>query len=200
MYRTCVAIIMGGTPSLISEKVMDLKDKLKLFQRIRNDKYAETDLQLLKAKWPSYLFIPRFERDPKRYAYDIQYALLDVVQVEEIIKNRTLADGSSEATTTEETSIDAPTAKKTSSKTPTAKKTSSKTPTKKTSSKTSAKKQNKNKTKSATSEKEENTDDGSSKTLTDGEVPADSSLEVPSDTSSETSSETSTEEESSKKK
>lgn len=172
---------MGGTPSLISEKVMDLKDKLKLFQRIRNDKYAETDLQLLKAKWPSYLFIPRFERDPKRYAYDIQYALLDVVQVEEIIKNRTLADGSSEATTTEETSIEAPTAKKTSSKTPT-------------------KKQNKNKTKSATSEKEKNTDDGSSKTLTDGEVPADSSPEVPSDTSSETSSETSTEEESSKKK
>ena len=170
---------MGGTPSLISEKVMDLKDKLKLFQRIRNDKYAETDLQLLKAKWPSYLFIPRFERDPKRYAYDIQYALLDVVQVEEVIKNRTLADGSSEA--------------------PTAKKTSSKTPTKKTSSKTSTKKQNKNKTKSATSE-EENTDDGSSKTLTDGEVPADSSPEVPSDTSSETSSETSTEEESSKKK
>lgn len=160
---------------------MDLKDKLKLFQRIRNDKYAETDLQLLKAKCPSYLFIPRFERDPKRYANDIQYALLDVVQVEEIIKNRTLADGSSEATTTEETSIEAPTAKKTSSKTPT-------------------KKQKKNKTKSATSEKEENTDDGSSKTLTDGEVPADSSLEVPSDTSSEASSETSTEEESSKKK
>lgn len=172
---------MGGTPSLISEKVMDLKDKLKLFQRIRNDKYAETDLQLLKAKCPSYLFIPRFERDPKRYANDIQYALLDVVQVEEIIKNRTLADGSSEATTTEETSIEAPTAKKTSSKTPT-------------------KKQKKNKTKSATSEKEENTDDGSSKTLTDGEVPADSSPEVPSDTSSEASSETSTEEESSKKK
>ena len=182
---------MGGTPSLISEKVMDLKDKLKLFQRIRNDKYAETDLQLLKAKCPSFLFIPRFERDPKRYANDIQYALLDVVQVEEIIKNRTLADGSSEATTTEETSIEAPTAKKTSSKTPTAKKTSSKTPTKK---------QKKNKTKSATSEKEENTDDGSSKTLTDGEVPADSSPEVPSDTSSEASSETSTEEESSKKK
>ena len=124
---------MGGTPSLISEKVMDLKDKLKLFQRIRNDKYAETDLQLLKAKWPSYLFIPRFERDPKRYAYDIQYALLDVAREEEIIKNRIPADGSS-------------------------------------------------------------------KTLTDGEVPADSSPEVPSDTSSETSSETSTEEESSKKK
>lgn len=184
---------MGGTPSLISEKVMDLKDKLKLFQRIRNDKYAETDFQLLKAKCPSYLFIPRFERDPKRYANDIQYALLDVVQVEEIIKNRTLADGSSEATTTEETSIEASTAKKTSSKAPTAKKTSSKTPTKK-------QKKKKNKTKSATSEKEENTDDGSSKTLTDGEVPADSSPEVPSDTSSEASSEISTEEESSKKK
>ena len=150
---------------------MDLKDKLKLFQRIRNDKYAETDLQLLKAKWPSYLFIPRFERDPKRYAYDIQYALLDVVQVEEIIKNRTLADGSSEA--------------------PTAKKTSSKTP---------IKKQNKNKTKSATSEKEENTDDGSSKTLTDGEASSDNLPEDLAETSSEASSETSTEEESSKKK
>ena len=106
MYRRCVAIIMGGTPSLISEKVMDLKDKLKLFQRIRNDKYAETDLQLLKAKWPSYLFIPRFERDPKRYAYDIQYALLDVVQVEEIIKNRTLADGSSKTLTDGEVPAD----------------------------------------------------------------------------------------------
>ena len=97
---------MGGTPSLISEKVMDLKDKLKLFQRIRNDKYAETDLQLLKAKWPSYLFIPRFERDPKRYAYDIQYALLDVVQVEEVIKNRTLADGSSKTLTDGEAPAD----------------------------------------------------------------------------------------------
>lgn len=106
MYRRCVAIIMGGTPSLISEKVMDLKDKLKLFQRIRNDKYAETDLQLLKAKWPSYLFIPRFERDPKRYAYDIQYALLDVVQVEEVIKNRTLADGSSKTLTDGEVPAD----------------------------------------------------------------------------------------------
>lgn len=106
MYRGCVAIIMGGTPSLISEKVMDLKDKLKLFQRIRNDKYAETDLQLLKAKCPSYLFIPRFERDPKRYANDIQYALLDVVQVEEIIKNRTLADGSSKTLTDGEVPAD----------------------------------------------------------------------------------------------
>lgn len=78
---------------------MDLKDKLKLFQRIRNDKYAETDLQLLKAKWPNHLFIPRFERDPKRYAYDIQYALLDAAREEEIIKNRTSADGSSKTST-----------------------------------------------------------------------------------------------------
>ena len=95
---------------------MDLKDKLKLFQRIRNDKHAETDLQLLKAKNPSYPYIPRFERDPKRYAYDIQYALLDVVSEEDITKNRT----------PEKT----PTKKKTSSKTSTKKKTSSKTSTK----------------------------------------------------------------------
>ena len=128
---------MGGTPSLISEKVMDLKDKLKLFQRIRNDKYAETDLQLLKAKWPSYLFIPRFERDPKRYAYDIQYALLDVAREEEIIKNRIPADGSS------------------------------KTSTKKTSSKTSTKKKIESKPKDISEEKEETTDDGSSETLTE---------------------------------
>ena len=146
---------MGGTPSLISEKVMDLKDKLKLFQRIRNDKYAETDLQLLKAKWPSYLFIPRFERDPKRYAYDIQYALLDVAREEEIIKNRIPADGSSKTST-----------KKTSSKTST-KKTSSKTSTKKTSSKTSTKKKIESKPKDISEEKEETTDDGSSETLTE---------------------------------
>lgn len=170
---------------------MDLKDKLKLFQRIRNDKYAETDLQLLKAKSPSYPFIPRFERDPKRYAYDIQYALLDAAREEEIIKNRTPADALSET----------PTTKKDSRKTPTSKKTSSKTSTTKNgSSKTSTKKKNKNKTKSATSEKEENADDGSSKTLTDGEVLSDTSPEAPSDTSSEASSETSAEEESSKKK
>ena len=125
---------------------MDLKDKLKLFQRIRNDKYAETDLQLLKAKWPSYLFIPRFERDPKRYAYDIQYALLDVAREEEIIKNRIPADGSSKTST---------------------KKTSSKTSTKKTSSKTSTKKKIESNPKDISEEKEETTDDGSSETLTE---------------------------------
>lgn len=129
---------------------MDLKDKLKLFQRVRNGKYAETDLQLLKAKNPSYPYIPRFDRDPKRYAYDIQYALLDVASEEEIFKNRTPADGSSKTSTI----------KKTSSKTSTSKKTSSKT---------STKKQDKDDTKSATSEKEENTDDGSSNTLTEEE-------------------------------
>ena len=128
---------------------MDLKDKLKLFQRILNDKYAETDLQLLKAKNPSYPFIPRFGRDPKRYAYDIQYALLDVASEEEISKNRT--------------------PKKTSTK-------------KKTSSKTSTKPKSK--------EKEETTDDGSSKTLTDGSTA----------TTKEEADSSTTESESSKKK
>lgn len=169
---------MGWHAFINFRKSMDLKDKLKLFQRLRNDKHAENDLQLLKAKSPSYPYIPRFDRDPKRYAYDIQYALLDVASEEEIVKNRTPAE------------------------------TSGKTSTKKTSSKTSTKKQNKNKTKSATSEKEKNTDDGSSKTLTDGEASSDSSPEASSDTlpedlaetSSEASSEISTEEESSKKK
>lgn len=116
---------------------MDLKDKLKLFQRLRDDKYAEIDLQLLKAKWPSYLFIPRFEQDPKRYAYDIQYALLSVAREEEIIKNRT-PEG-----------------------------TSSKTSTKKTSSRTSTKKKTESKPKDISEEKEETTDDGSSKALTE---------------------------------
>ena len=178
---------MGWHAFINFRKSMDLKDKLKLFQRLRNDKHAENDLQLLKAKSPSYPYIPRFDRDPKRYAYDIQYALLDVASEEEIVKNRTPAETSGKTST---------------------KKTSSKTSTKKTSSKTSTKKQNKNKTKSATSEKEKNTDDGSSKTLTDGEASSDSSPEASSDTlpedlaetSSEASSEISTEEESSKKK
>lgn len=117
---------------------MDLKDKLKLFQRIRNDKYAETDLQLLKEKWPNHLFIPRFERDPKRYAYDIQYALLDAAREEEIIKNRIPVEGSSKNSTP-----------------------------KKTSSKISTKKKAEKKAEDISEEKEETTDDGSSKTLTE---------------------------------
>ena len=150
---------MGGTPLLISEKAMDLKDKLKIFQRIRNTKHVGSDLQLLKDKQPSYPYIPRFERDPIRYAYDIQYALLDVASEEEITKNRTTAEGSS--------------------KTSTKKKTSSKTSTKKkTSSKTSTKKKVEENVAGIPKEKEETTDDGSSKTLTDGETSAEPSSDA----------------------
>ena len=78
---------------------MNLKDKLQLFQRLRNDQHAVMDLQLLKDKNPSHGKLARFSRDPKRYAHDILYVLLDVATEEEIIQNRQLEDGSSDTLT-----------------------------------------------------------------------------------------------------
>lgn len=72
---------------------MNIKDKLKLFNRIRDDKHADADLRLLVAKNPSYPYITRFSRDARRYAYDILYALLDMASEEEIIENRKPQDG-----------------------------------------------------------------------------------------------------------
>lgn len=67
---------------------MNVKNKLYIFQRLRNDQYAVADLQLLKAKYPTCKHIDRFARNPKRYAFDILYALLDVADEDEIVQNR----------------------------------------------------------------------------------------------------------------
>ena len=67
---------------------MNVKNKLYIFQRLRNDQHAVTDLQLLKAKYPTCKHIDRFARNPKRYAFDILYALLDVADENEIVQNR----------------------------------------------------------------------------------------------------------------
>ena len=67
---------------------MNAKNKLYIFQRLRNEQYAVADLQLLKAKYPTCKHIDRFARNPKRYAFDILYALLDVADEDEIVRNR----------------------------------------------------------------------------------------------------------------
>lgn len=67
---------------------MNVKNKLYIFQRLRNDQHAVADLQLLKAKYPTCKHIDRFARNPKRYAFDILYALLDVADEDEIVQNR----------------------------------------------------------------------------------------------------------------
>lgn len=67
---------------------MNVKNKLYIFQRLRNDQHAVADLQLLKAKYPTCKHIDRFVRNPKRYAFDILYALLDVADENEIVQNR----------------------------------------------------------------------------------------------------------------
>lgn len=71
---------------------MNVKNKLYIFQRLRNDQYAVVDLQLLKAKYPTCKHIDRFTRNPKRYAFDILYALLDVADEDEIVQNRQLEE------------------------------------------------------------------------------------------------------------
>lgn len=119
---------------------MNIKDKLKLFNRIRDDKHAGADFRLLVAKNPSYPYITRFSRDVRRYAYDILYALLDVASEEEIIENRKPLDG---------------------------KKQEKKNTPKKTSKQGSSKTSSKNAKSKSESKEEEIADDGSSKTLTD---------------------------------
>lgn len=123
---------------------MNIKDKLKLFNRIRDDKHADADLRLLVAKNPSYPYITRFSRDVRRYAYDILYALLDVASEEEIIENRKPRDG-----------------KKKEDKNTSAKKSGNG------SSKTSSKASSKNSKKETKPKGKGIADDGSSKTLTD---------------------------------
>lgn len=119
---------------------MNIKDKLKLFNRIRDDKHAGADFRLLVAKVPSYPYITRFSRDVRRYAYDILYALLDVASEEEIVENRKLLDG---------------------------KKQEKKNTPKKTPKQGSSKTSSKNAESKSESKEEEIAEDGSSKTLTD---------------------------------
>ena len=62
------------------------KEKKRHFSDLKNTSAAESDLLLLKSKVKQV--IPAWERQPKRYADDILYRLLDVATREEIRINR----------------------------------------------------------------------------------------------------------------
>lgn len=94
------------------------REKLQLFNKLRGTVHAEADLALLEDVNPRYPKLTRFARDPKRYADEILYALLDECDEGDIVDHRIYfeklndtsageeqipADGSSNTSTEEET-------------------------------------------------------------------------------------------------
>lgn len=78
-----------GWHTLINiSKVMNRKEKLKLFRELHNEHMADRDLQLLKAKLPLHGGLSTFARNPRYYSAHILYDLLDVCSKEEILENR----------------------------------------------------------------------------------------------------------------
>ena len=63
-------------------------EKLQLFNKLRGADHAEADLALLKEVNPRHPKLTRFARDPKRYADEILYALLDEYDEEDIVDHR----------------------------------------------------------------------------------------------------------------
>lgn len=64
------------------------KEKKHHFNALRNPDAAEHDLELLEKENPAESQLDTFKRNPKRYADDILYALLDCVSREKIRDNR----------------------------------------------------------------------------------------------------------------
>ena len=64
------------------------REKLQLFNKLRCADYAEADLALLKEVNPRHPKLIRFARDPKRYADEILYALLDECDEADIVDHR----------------------------------------------------------------------------------------------------------------
>ena len=64
------------------------REKLQLFNKLRGADHAEADLALLKEANPRHPKLTRFARDPKRYADEILYALLDECDEEDIVDHR----------------------------------------------------------------------------------------------------------------
>lgn len=65
------------------------REKLQLFNKLRGTVHAEADLALLEDVNPRYHKLTRFARDPKRYADEILYALLDECDEGDIVDHRT---------------------------------------------------------------------------------------------------------------
>lgn len=64
------------------------REKLQLFNKLRGAGHAEADLALLKDVNPRHPKLTRFARDPKRYADEILYALLDECDEADIVDHR----------------------------------------------------------------------------------------------------------------
>lgn len=64
------------------------KEKKKHLEELSNKDAAEADLLLLKQAQPTHHSLHTFERNPKRYAQDILYALLDYRSRDEIRMHR----------------------------------------------------------------------------------------------------------------
>lgn len=64
------------------------REKLQLFNKLRGAGHAEADLALLEDANPRHPKLTRFARDPKRYANEILYALLDECDEGDIVDHR----------------------------------------------------------------------------------------------------------------
>lgn len=64
------------------------REKLQLFNKLRGAGHAEADLALLEDVNPRHPKLTRFARDPKRYADEILYALLDECDEGDIVDHR----------------------------------------------------------------------------------------------------------------
>lgn len=84
--------------------MINRREKLQLFNKLRGENHAQADLSLLEDEQPRHPKLARFSRDPKRYSDEILYALLDFCDEEEIADNREYCentDDSSSDTSTE---------------------------------------------------------------------------------------------------
>ena len=68
--------------------MINRREKLQLFNKLRGADHAEADLALLDDANPRNPKLTRFARDPKRYADEILYALLDECDDEDIVDHR----------------------------------------------------------------------------------------------------------------
>lgn len=64
------------------------REKLQLFNKLRGTGHAEADLALLEEVNHRHPKLTRFARDPKRYADEILYALLDECDEGDIVDHR----------------------------------------------------------------------------------------------------------------
>lgn len=78
------------------------REKLQLFNKLRGTGHAEADLALLEDVNPRHPKLTRFARDPKRYADEILYALLDECDEGDIVDHRIYFEKLNDTSTGEE--------------------------------------------------------------------------------------------------